>query len=166
LVEPDKAVVTSQLFPVEALQYSIHPNVRAINDRTRRMTSHDKDVRSGEQLIFVECKHVAAEYVFDLALDRHQPTDKPVWSARDGPGFDRCELGFHLLLFSLITLAMLSLTTVAALAPVLPSLAIRMLAMSLAFICIAALIGRVFFARLRQARFELPQERAGSEAAR
>lgn len=68
--------------------------------------------------------------------------------------------------FSLITLAMLSLTTVAALAPVLPSLPIRMLAMSLAFICIAAPIGRVFFARLRQARFELPQERAGSEGPR
>lgn len=59
----------------------------------------------------------------------------------------------------LISLGLLCVTAVAALAPLLPALWARMLIMSLAYLCLATLLGGVFLVRLSRIPMTLPQTR-------
>jgi len=63
----------------------------------------------------------------------------------------------------LISLSLFCVTAVVALAPLIHALWLRMLIMSLAYLCLASLLGGVFFARLRSVRMDLPQTRAEAE---
>lgn len=61
---------------------------------------------------------------------------------------------------ALISLGLLCMTAVAALAPLVPALWARMLIMSFAYLCLATLLGGVFLARLRSTPMSLPETRA------